>query len=109
MANGHGGTRPNSGRKPKGEIEELQRILDEAVPYEERVDAMRVLLARAKSSDVGALKLLLGYLYGTPVQRQAVEANITENRIIVERNGFESTTAYPARGAEADTEGEATL
>lgn len=73
MAKGHGGARPNSGRKPKGEIEELQRVLEEAVPFEERVDAMRVLLSRAKTSDVGAMKLLFGYLYGTPVQRTVAE------------------------------------
>jgi hypothetical protein len=60
---------PNAGRKTDKDLAELQRVMAEACPYEERVDAFRVLVAKAKASDVGALKLLFGYLYGTPVQR----------------------------------------
>jgi hypothetical protein len=76
MADGrknNGGTRRNAGRKTDKNLTELQRVLDEACPYEARVEAMRVLVSKAQASDVGAAKLLFGYLYGTPIQRMQDE------------------------------------
>lgn len=67
-----GKSAPNSGRKADKDIAELQRVMDKALDFEERVEIFRVMGARARSGDSGAAKLVLGYLYGTPVQRAEI-------------------------------------
>jgi hypothetical protein len=78
----NGGARRGAGRKAEKDLHELQRVMEEACPYDERVDAFRVMLARAKSGDIGAMKLMFGYLYGTPVQRTEI-AGADGNPIVI--------------------------
>jgi hypothetical protein len=63
---------PNSGRKTDKTLSELQRVMEEACPYQDRVEAFRVLTGSAKAGDVNAAKLMFGYLYGTPLQRTEI-------------------------------------
>lgn len=75
MANGHGGARPGSGRKRKADELELNGLLSEAWPSEKRRKAFER-LATVADSDRGdfldAIKLLLAYTYGKPIDRQEI-------------------------------------
>jgi hypothetical protein len=42
-------------------------------------------------------------------QKDKAEQEITEHRIVIDRNGSESTTTYPTSGTTEDTEGETAL
>lgn len=97
-----GGARPGAGRKSDKDLQELQRVMAEACPYDERVDAFRVMVARAKSGDAGMMKLLFGYLYGTPVQRMQDENGGAIIRVfrVDDRPATEAATP----GAGTDTE-----
>jgi len=66
-----GGARPGSGPKPDNIKRELQQILDEAVPDEHRKDIFVMLATRARSGDTKAAALVLGYIYGKPVERKS--------------------------------------
>jgi hypothetical protein len=72
VANGHGGKRLNAGRKTEKDIHSLQQVLDEALSHEERVEIFRVMGSRARSGDSNAARVVLGYLYGTPLQRTEI-------------------------------------
>lgn len=75
MANGHGGARPGAGRKPRFQDLDLQGLLSEAWPREQRYAAF-VRLAEKATSDRGdsidAMRLLLSYAYGKPIERQEI-------------------------------------
>lgn len=75
MANGRGGYRPGSGRKPKAQDLELHGILSEAWPNERRRAAFERLAALAEGyekNSVEAAKLLLAYTYGKPIDRKEI-------------------------------------
>jgi NADPH-dependent ferric siderophore reductase len=65
MANGHGGKRPNGGRKPKAdEIAIIEQMDAVAVPEE----AWRALWGKCEEGDTQAIKTWLNYRFGMPKQ-----------------------------------------
>jgi hypothetical protein len=68
----HGGARPNAGRKSKAEEAGLKALLDECVTERDRRALFRKLKQKALAGEDVAMGLLLGYLYGKPVQRQEI-------------------------------------
>lgn len=80
MANGHGGRRPGAGRKPKAHDIELHGILSDVWPAEKRHAALQR-VADVADSDRGdaldAIKLLLAYAYGKPIDRQEHSGAVT--------------------------------
>ena len=70
--NGHGGARPNSGRKPKSdEIKMIEQMDAIAAPEE----AWRMLWDRAKDGDTPALKAWIEYRHGKP--KQSLDATLS--------------------------------
>ncbi|HST21678.1 MAG TPA: hypothetical protein VLR90_11200 [Blastocatellia bacterium] len=63
---GKGGQKGRSGRKRKFDEEELLTLLSQAWPKPARLEAFKVLVERAVSGDLEALKLLMVYTYGKP-------------------------------------------
>lgn len=79
MANGHGGRRPGAGRKPKAHDIELHGLLGDAWPQEKRLAALQKVAEMAESGRADALdaiKLLLAYAYGKPIDRQEISGGI---------------------------------
>lgn len=74
MANGRGGRRPGAGRKRKADELELMNLLNTAWPLSERRAAIERLVEMSKNSfnKLDAIKLLLSYAYGKPVDRQEI-------------------------------------
>jgi hypothetical protein len=72
VANGHGGARRGSGRQSNRDEQQLQKVLKQAWPERDRIAATKVMVAKALGGDVEAYKLLAGYTWGKPVQRQEV-------------------------------------
>ncbi len=69
----HGGKRPNSGRKSKAVEQNLNALLSECVPAEQRELIIRKLADDAQHLSFKirheSRKLLLSYIYGKPVER----------------------------------------
>jgi len=75
MANGHGGARPNAGRKRKVEELEIHGLLSEAWPMARRRKAIARLADLAESDNRAAVeagKVLLSYAYGKPIDRKEI-------------------------------------
>lgn len=73
MTNGRGGARPGAGRKPKFQDLDLQGLLSDTWPREKRHAAFTRLAEKADSDrgdSIEAIKLLLAYSYGKPIERQ---------------------------------------
>lgn len=68
--NGHGGKRPNSGRKSKAEELGLQALLDKCWTQADREECLQALARTANdplaNNRMDAIKLLMSYTYGTP-------------------------------------------
>lgn len=64
--NGHGGKRPNSGRKSKAEELGLQALLDKCWTQVDREKCISALAKKAAQGENDAIKLLMSYTYGTP-------------------------------------------
>lgn len=64
--NGHGGKRPNSGRKSKAEELGLQALLDKCWTQADREECIIALSKKAAQGENDAIKLLMSYTYGTP-------------------------------------------
>jgi hypothetical protein len=65
MANGHGGARPNGGRKPKAdEIKIIEQMDAVAVPEK----AWKALWGKVVEGDTQAIKTWLEYRFGKPKQ-----------------------------------------
>src|SRR6476660_530382 len=83
MADGrknNGGARPGAGRKRKADELELQSLLIQAWPPEARQAALDRLAQKADSDrgdSLDALKLLLAYAYGKPIERQEHSGELT--------------------------------
>jgi hypothetical protein len=76
----NGGARPGSGRKRKADELELQSLLISAWPPEARQAALDRLSQKADSDrgdSLDALKLLLAYAYGKPIERQEHSGELT--------------------------------
>lgn len=85
-----------AGRKPSAARKELEGLLNKTWPVNNREMALSNLVAMAESGDLDALKLLLAYTYGKPVDRKDVTLN-TDNWI------FDPTaTDAPEADAPAD-------
>lgn len=69
---GVGGPRPNSGRPTDLQKQKLRRLLDKCVSEEDWEQIIAIAVVKAQSGDIGYSKLILGYEFGTPVQRQEV-------------------------------------
>lgn len=87
----HGGKRPNSGRRSKAEEMGLRALLDECWSLADREACVKKLAAMAKVGDLGAMKLLMEYTFGKPVQVIAGEPN-QPFEIIVRREHRTGTT-----------------
>jgi hypothetical protein len=78
MADGrakNGGARPGAGRKRKADELELQSLLIEAWPLNERRLTLEKLALKARGDtkdSIEAARLLLAYTYGKPIDRQEV-------------------------------------
>lgn len=68
MAKGHGGTRPNSGRKSLKDELGLQKILKECFTLADRQAVIKKLVSKAKSGSIRHAELLLAYTWGKPKQ-----------------------------------------
>ncbi len=71
----NGGARPGAGRKRKADELELQSLLIEAWPLEQRRLTLERLATKARGDtkdSIEAAKLLLAYAYGKPIDRQEV-------------------------------------
>ncbi len=75
MTTGHGGARLGAGRKRKFEDLDLQGLLSDTWPSEKRHAAFTRLAEKADSDrgdSIEAMKLLLSYAYGKPIERQEI-------------------------------------
>lgn len=76
MADGrakNGGARPGAGRKRKVDELELHGLLGDAWPQDKRLAALKRVATMADSDRgdaLDAIKLLLAYAYGKPIDRQ---------------------------------------
>ena len=68
-----GGYRAGAGRKPDAVKAELRKLLDKHVSEDELGDVLNILACRARSGDVNAAALLLGYRFGKPTETVIVE------------------------------------
>lgn len=89
---GGGGARPNSGRKPKSDEQQLKSLLDTSWPIADRTAAIKRLGDVAKGGDVQTIKLLMAYTYGTPPSgdelklRAALEVEIERIFVVIEKH-----------------------
>lgn len=73
MANGHGGRRPNAGRKSKAEEMGLAALLDKCFTQRDRKALFLALKRKAlQEDDMESMKLILAYLYGKPTEKREV-------------------------------------
>lgn len=104
----NGGARPGAGRRRKAEEEELHGLLSKAWPAEKRLAALErvALIAESERKDaLDAVKLLLAYTYGKPIERQEIsgpdgDTIPLEVRSIDPRHGL----AGPATGSTEDSD-----
>jgi Family of unknown function (DUF5681) len=61
-----------AGRKPSTARKELETLLDKTWPVSKREAALSNLVTMAEAGDLDAVKLLLAYTYGKPVDRKDV-------------------------------------
>ena len=69
MANGHGGKREGSGRKPKAEE---QNLIEKLGPYEAK--ALKALIDAVEDGKSWAVTLYMAYMYGKP--KETVNNNV---------------------------------
>ena len=86
MADGrkkNGGARTGAGRKPKEVNENLRELLSVCAPQEQRESILRGLVEDAQHVSFRirneARKLLLAYMFGTPVARQELSGDVNVN------------------------------
>lgn len=65
-----GGKKGRSGRKSKATEMGLQSLLNECFTENDRRDLLCKLVDMAKGADLDAIKLLLAYTYGKPVEQK---------------------------------------
>lgn len=65
-----GGKKGRSGRKPKAVNLGFQSLLNECFTEKDRRDMLLKLVDMAKGADLDAIKLLLAYTYGKPVEQK---------------------------------------
>ena len=71
----NGGARPGAGRKPIACRAELEALLAEGWPREQRVESVKRLAAAAVGGDFDAAKILLSYAYGKPTERKELSGS----------------------------------
>jgi len=98
---GKGGQKGRSGRKPKADERELQRLLKRGWPNAERLAAIKKFAAKAADGDADAFKVLLAYAYGKPtekhdltVTRRDYEVEIGGDSSEANREEADSSTQY---------------
>ena len=69
---GKGGVKGRSGRKSKAEELGLIALLDECWTLDARRDCIRKLAEKASQGEFEAVKILMGYTYGKPVDRKEI-------------------------------------
>jgi hypothetical protein len=86
-----GGKKGRSGRKPKAAEMGLQALLAECFTDGDRRDLLTRLVKMAKESNLDAVKLLLAYTYGKPVEQKdsTIDGKI---EIIIKREHRTGTT-----------------
>lgn len=93
-----GGARANAGRKSNAARNELRQILDAAVPASTRRQIFKAMALSAKNGDMAAAKILLGYLYGNPVNRHQFE-DLADDELIAAVIGDEEQDAGDTNAA----------
>lgn len=61
-----------AGRKPNAARQELETLLDKTWPVAKREQALINLATKAGNGDIDAIKILLAYTYGKPIERKEV-------------------------------------
>jgi hypothetical protein len=86
-----GGKKGRSGRKPKALEMGLQALLDECFTAADRRDLFMKLAEMARNANLEAIKLLLAYTYGKPVEQKdsTVDGKI---EIVIKREQRTGTT-----------------
>lgn len=69
---GKGGVKGRSGRKSKAEELGLVALLDECWTLDDRKSCLRRLAQQANAGEYEAVKILMGYTYGKPVDRKEI-------------------------------------
>lgn len=81
----NGGARAGAGRKPKEVNENLRELLNVCAPQEQRESILRELVEDAQHVSFRirneARKLLLAYMFGTPVARQELSGDVNVNML----------------------------
>ncbi len=86
-----GGKKGRSGRKPKALEMGLQALLDECFTPADRRDLFIKLAEMARNANIEAIKLLLAYTYGKPVDQR--ESNVSGKlEIVIKREQRTGTT-----------------
>lgn len=63
---GHGGARPNSGRKSKAEEMGLPKLIEDVVGEQGKRDLVQNIFEKAKAGSFLHAQLLMHYMYGKP-------------------------------------------
>jgi len=87
-----GGKKGRSGRKSKAEEMGLQALLDKCWASKDREACIKKLAKMALTGDIAAIKLLMEYTFGKPVQVVAGEPNLPFE-VIVRREPRRGTTS----------------
>ena len=67
---GRGGQKGRSGRPSKAELFGLAQLLDKCWTKQQREKCITTLAAKANQGDMDAIKLLMAYTYGKPIDRK---------------------------------------
>ena len=60
------------GRKTRIDEEDKNKLFDKAFPKSKKVAILQKLGSMAERGDLGAIKLVLEYLYGRPIERKEI-------------------------------------
>jgi hypothetical protein len=85
---GHGGARPNSGRKSKAALMGLKALLDKCWTPEDRESCVRELAMKARGGDMEAVKLLFNYAFGKPREHRENSGELAV-RVVYENRPIE--------------------
>lgn len=89
MANGHGGTRNNSGRKSRAEEMGLPTLVEQVIGEDGKKTLLEKIFSKAKEGSFLHQQLLMNYIFGKPTDKLDVTSKgdkIETTKEIVFRN-----------------------
>jgi hypothetical protein len=106
-----GGKKGRSGRKSKAEEMGLQALLDKCWTPADREACIKTLAAQANEGDKEAVKLLMAYTFGKPVERKekTVDAHYLLEYVNDWRSTPDNSPAVPPSGPTGDQKSSETL